>query len=185
MAKSLFLLSDEAWRALNPHLRRDRLGKPRVDDRAVISGILHVLKTAVDGATFRPFMGRRRRSTIVAIAGFQRRVWQPHRRPCETLHGARLHANCGFGPLHWMLITMVPSPHRPHRAPIGEAGPRTWRAGNGARPHGVVEVGSAAQGTDRRLHLTRRLFLLVYPLHPLLNQTSGQNPVIPLISVIF
>lgn len=88
MAKSLFLLSDEAWRALNPHLRRDRLGKPRVDDRAVISGILHVLKTAVDGATFRPFMGRRRRSTIVAIAGFQRRVWQPHRRPCETLHGA-------------------------------------------------------------------------------------------------
>jgi transposase len=45
MAKSLFWLSDEAWRALSPHLPRGRPGKPRVDDRTVISGILHVLKT--------------------------------------------------------------------------------------------------------------------------------------------
>jgi transposase len=45
MAKSLFWLSDEAWKALSPHLPRGRPGKPRVDDRTVISGILHVLKT--------------------------------------------------------------------------------------------------------------------------------------------
>ncbi len=45
MAKSLLWLSDEAWRALSPHLPRGRPGKPRVDDRTVISGILHVLKT--------------------------------------------------------------------------------------------------------------------------------------------
>jgi transposase len=45
MAKSLFWLSDEAWEALSPHLPRGRPGKPRVDDRTVISGILHVLKT--------------------------------------------------------------------------------------------------------------------------------------------
>ena len=45
MAKSLFWLSDEAWRALNPHLPGGRPGKLRVDDRTVISGILHVLKT--------------------------------------------------------------------------------------------------------------------------------------------
>src|ERR1700730_1699614 len=45
MAKSLFWLSDEAWEALCPHLPRGRPGKPRVDDRTVISGILHVLKT--------------------------------------------------------------------------------------------------------------------------------------------
>jgi transposase len=37
MAKSLFVLS--------PHLPRGRPGKPRVDDRTVIPGILHVLKT--------------------------------------------------------------------------------------------------------------------------------------------
>src|SRR5271168_2791307 len=45
MAKSLFWLSDEAWKALDPHLPRGKPGKPRVDDRTVISGILHVLKT--------------------------------------------------------------------------------------------------------------------------------------------
>ena len=42
----LFWLSDEAWAALEPHLPpRKQPGKPRVDERRVISGILHVLKT--------------------------------------------------------------------------------------------------------------------------------------------
>ena len=41
----LFRLSDEAWAAIDRHLPRGRPGKPRVDDRRVISGILHVLKT--------------------------------------------------------------------------------------------------------------------------------------------
>ena len=45
MAKSLLWLSDAAWKALSPHLPHGRPGKPRVDDRTVISGILHVLKT--------------------------------------------------------------------------------------------------------------------------------------------
>lgn len=41
----LFWLSDKAWAAIEPHLPRGLPGKPRVDDRRVISGILHVLKT--------------------------------------------------------------------------------------------------------------------------------------------
>ncbi len=41
---SLFWLSNEAWLALEPHLPHSKPGKPRVDDRRVISGILHVLK---------------------------------------------------------------------------------------------------------------------------------------------
>ena len=40
----LFWLSDEAWAVIEPHLPRGQPGKPRVDDRRVISGILHVLK---------------------------------------------------------------------------------------------------------------------------------------------
>ena len=40
----LFWLSDRAWASLEPHLPRGKPGKPRVDDRRVISGILHVLK---------------------------------------------------------------------------------------------------------------------------------------------
>ena len=45
IAKPKRLLADEAWKALSPHLPRGRPGKPRVGDRTVISGILHVLKT--------------------------------------------------------------------------------------------------------------------------------------------
>ena len=45
MAESLYWLSDEAWDALEPHLPRGEAGKPRADDRIVISGILHVLRT--------------------------------------------------------------------------------------------------------------------------------------------
>jgi transposase len=41
----LFWLSDRAWHVLGPHLPRGKPGRPRVDDRRVISGILHVLKT--------------------------------------------------------------------------------------------------------------------------------------------
>jgi transposase len=33
----LFWLSDEAWALIEPHLPRGKPGKPRVDDRRVIS----------------------------------------------------------------------------------------------------------------------------------------------------
>ena len=41
----LFWLDDEAWAAIEPHLPKNQPGARRVDDRRVISGILHVLKT--------------------------------------------------------------------------------------------------------------------------------------------
>lgn len=45
MRKSLFWLTDEQWRHIEPRLPTDVRGKDRVDDRRVISGILHVLKS--------------------------------------------------------------------------------------------------------------------------------------------
>lgn len=45
MTKSLFWLSDGAWGGIEPHLPCGQPGKPRVDDRTVISGILRVLRT--------------------------------------------------------------------------------------------------------------------------------------------
>ena len=45
MARSLFWLSDEEWARLEPWLPRGRRGAHRVDDRRVISGIIHMLKT--------------------------------------------------------------------------------------------------------------------------------------------
>jgi transposase len=44
MAGSLFWLSDEAWSAIEPHLPKNQPGARRVDDRRVISGIIHMLK---------------------------------------------------------------------------------------------------------------------------------------------
>lgn len=41
---ALFWLSDEAWSSIEPHLPKNQSGARRVDDRRVISGILHVLK---------------------------------------------------------------------------------------------------------------------------------------------
>lgn len=41
---ALLWLSDEAWAAIEPHLPKNQPGARRVDDRRVISGILHVLK---------------------------------------------------------------------------------------------------------------------------------------------
>jgi transposase len=38
-------LSDAAWTVLEPHLPKNRPGARRVDDRRVISGILHVLRS--------------------------------------------------------------------------------------------------------------------------------------------
>ena len=44
MRSNLFWLNDDQWRQIEPHLPTDVRGKDRVDDRRVISGILHVLK---------------------------------------------------------------------------------------------------------------------------------------------
>jgi transposase len=43
--KNLFWLSDEQWKRIEPHLPTDVRGVERVDDRRVISGIIHVLKS--------------------------------------------------------------------------------------------------------------------------------------------
>ena len=42
---NLFWLSDEQWKRIQPHLPTDVRGVERADDRRVISGIVHVLKS--------------------------------------------------------------------------------------------------------------------------------------------
>jgi transposase len=44
MSGSLFLLSGDAWTAIEPHLPKNQPGARRVDDRRVISGIIHMLR---------------------------------------------------------------------------------------------------------------------------------------------
>ena len=45
MSRDHFWLTDDQFARIAPHLPRDTRGKPRVDDRRVISGIVHVLKS--------------------------------------------------------------------------------------------------------------------------------------------
>ena len=45
MSSSHFWLSQEQFDKIKPYLPTDTRGKPRVDDRRVISGIIHVLKS--------------------------------------------------------------------------------------------------------------------------------------------
>ena len=45
MRRNLFWLSDDQWRRIEPHLPTDVRGVERVDDRRVISRIVHVLKS--------------------------------------------------------------------------------------------------------------------------------------------
>src|SRR6478736_6615573 len=45
MRKYLFWLSDKQWKRIEPHLPTDIRGVERADDRRVISGIVHVLKS--------------------------------------------------------------------------------------------------------------------------------------------
>ena len=45
MIRDYFWLTDEQFSRLEPLLPTDTRGKPRVDDRRVISGIVHVLKS--------------------------------------------------------------------------------------------------------------------------------------------
>jgi transposase len=45
MVRDYFWLNDEQFARLEPLLPTDTRGKPRVDDRRVISGIIHILKS--------------------------------------------------------------------------------------------------------------------------------------------
>jgi transposase len=55
----LYWLSDEAWAVIEPHLPHGRPGARRVDDRRVISGILHVLKSGCRWRDLPPTYGPR------------------------------------------------------------------------------------------------------------------------------
>ena len=45
MRRNLYWLSDKQWARIEPHLPTDVRGVERADDRRVISGIVHVLKS--------------------------------------------------------------------------------------------------------------------------------------------
>ena len=54
MRKQLYWLSDVEWKRLEPLLPRGRRGAHRVDDRRIISGIMHMLRSRPPRSTHPP-----------------------------------------------------------------------------------------------------------------------------------
>jgi transposase len=60
MNRDQFWLTETQFARITPHLPQDTRGKPRVDDRRVISGIIHVLKSGCRWVDAPPGYGPRK-----------------------------------------------------------------------------------------------------------------------------
>jgi len=72
MNKDCFWLTDDQFARIKPHLPTDTRGKARVDDRRVISGIIHVLKSGGRWIDAPSVYGPTRPSTTATSVGRQR-----------------------------------------------------------------------------------------------------------------
>jgi transposase len=69
MGKALYWLSDNEWARIEPLMPRGRRGAHRVDDRRVISGIVHMLRSGARWRDCPPAYGPTRRFTTASIGG--------------------------------------------------------------------------------------------------------------------
>ena len=72
MNKDCFWLTDDQFARIKPHLPTDTRGKARVDDRRVISGIVHVLKSGGRWVDAPSVYGPHKPSTTATSVGRQR-----------------------------------------------------------------------------------------------------------------
>ena len=122
-----FWLTDEQFAKIAPHLPTNTRGKPRVDDRRVISGIVPVLKSGgrwVDApAVYGPKKTLYNRFVCWAVKG----VW---------VHLFHTLASAGGPPAH---VLMDSSAVKAHRSASGGKG------GSGTKP-----LGARAEAAQRR-----------------------------------
>jgi transposase len=71
-----FWLTERQFARLEPHLPTDTRGKPRVDDRRVISGIVHVLKSGGRWVDAPPIYGPRKTLYNRFVRWAEKGVWQ-------------------------------------------------------------------------------------------------------------
>jgi transposase len=74
--KNLFWLSDEQWKRIEPHLPTDVRGVERADDRRVISGIVHVLKSGCRWCDCPPEYGPPTTIYNHFVRWARRRIWE-------------------------------------------------------------------------------------------------------------
>jgi transposase len=97
MSKHLYWLDDASWLAIEPLLPRGRRGARRVDDRRVISGIMHMLKT---GARWRDCPAEYGPYTSRFLKGIHRVVMQQS--------GAGMHVRCTLAGLSDSQYSLTP-----------------------------------------------------------------------------
>jgi transposase len=76
MRRNLFWLSDEQWAQIAPHLPTDVGGVERVNDRRVISGIVHVLKSGCRWCDCPPEYGPPPTIYNRFVRGARRGLWE-------------------------------------------------------------------------------------------------------------
>ena len=136
----LFWFSDAQWERLAPHLPSDVRGKPRVDDRRVLSGIVHALKSGGRWADCPPDYGPKKTLYNRFVRWAERGVWEqvfqalagdedsPDRLFIDST-AVRVHRTAGGakGGL-WPMVSAVPAAAArprctPSATPAGDHGP--------------------------------------------------------------
>lgn len=72
----LFWFSDDQWARIEPLLPRNQPGKPRVDDRRVLSGIVHALKSGGRWSDTPPEYGPRKTLYNRFVRWAERGIWE-------------------------------------------------------------------------------------------------------------
>ena len=129
MDRELFWLSDVQFAKIAPHLPTDTRGKPRVDDRRVISGIIQVLKSGGRWIDAPPDYGPRKTLYNRFVRWAAKGVW-------TDLFQAL--ATAGGPPAHVLIDSSVV---KAHRSASGGKG------GSIRKPSAARVVGAAPKST--------------------------------------
>lgn len=119
MRAGLFWLSDEQFARLQPLLPTDTRGKPRVDDRRVISGIVHVIGSGGRWVDAPPAYGPRKTLCNRFVRWAEKGIWT---NIFKTL------ANSGGPALEVMIDSTAVRAHRVAYGGKGGLAPRRWVA---------------------------------------------------------
>ena len=132
MSADLFWLSDEQFARIAPLLPTDTRGKKRVDDRRVISGIIHVLKSGGRWIDAPADYGPRKTLYNRFVRWADKGVWV---RLFETL------ARAGGPALQLMIDSSAVKAHRRRRAEKGEKNQAIGRSRGGrtTKIHAVTD----------------------------------------------
>ena len=130
MNRDYFWLTEQQFARVAPHLPTDTRGQPRVDDRRVISGIVHILKSGGRWVDAPEVYGPRKTLYNRFVRWARKGVWT------DLFHAL---ANAGGPPAHVLIDS---SAVRAHRSASGGKGGRKIRP----------SAGRAADAPPRSMH---------------------------------